>query len=210
MGRKTKERSGKVSFALKLVDINEDVCEQFRNQFKEYENIEVYNGYFEDVEKYDCMVSPANSFGMMDGGIDAAITDFFGKELQQRVQNHIISHFFGEQPVGTSFIVRTGHKEHPYLAHTPTMRIPQNIQGTLNVYYAMKAMLSAVKLFNEESKDKIGVVLCPGFGTLYGQMDPSEAVGQMVLAYEHFLNPPMKIDLPYIKQRLIEIQSVLK
>lgn len=199
-----------MSFTLRLVDINKEVCDQFRIQFEKFKNVEVYNGYFEYVEKYDCMVSPANSFGMMDGGIDAAITDYFGNELQQNVQSHIISNYCGEQPVGTSFIVRTGHKEHPYLAHTPTMRIPQNIQGTLNVYYAMKAMLSAVSVFNKENNDRIEVVLCPGFGTFYGQMEPYEAVGQMALAYEHFLNRPAKVDVPFIKQRLIEIQSVLK
>lgn len=53
------------------------------------------------------MVSAANSFGLMDGGIDAAITDFFGKQLPVRVQARIISEYGGVQPVGTSFIIET-------------------------------------------------------------------------------------------------------
>lgn len=36
------------------------------------------------------MVSAANSFGLMDGGVDGAITMFFGDQLQKRVQKHIV------------------------------------------------------------------------------------------------------------------------
>jgi len=33
-----------------------------------------------------CIVSPANAFGLMDGGYDLAITHYFGDQLQKRVQ----------------------------------------------------------------------------------------------------------------------------
>lgn len=46
-----------------------------------------------------CIVSPANAFGLMDGGYDLAITHYFGDQLQKRVQQHIIDHYYGEQPV---------------------------------------------------------------------------------------------------------------
>ncbi len=36
--------------------------------------------------KADAIVSPANSFGFMDGGIDAVYTYQFGEGLQQRLQ----------------------------------------------------------------------------------------------------------------------------
>lgn len=81
--------------------------------------MEIIEGYFEEVAEYDCMVSPANAFGLMDGGIAAAITAFFGSQLQRRVQAHILKHYLGEQPVGTSFIIETTHPQHPFLAHTP-------------------------------------------------------------------------------------------
>jgi hypothetical protein len=57
----------------------------------------------------------------MDGGVDAAITLFFGGQLQKKVQKYILENFEGEQPVGTSFIIETDNDKHPYLAHTPTM-----------------------------------------------------------------------------------------
>ncbi|MGB3240982.1 MAG: hypothetical protein WBB29_22045 [Geitlerinemataceae cyanobacterium] len=52
---------------------------------------------------YDCLVSPANSFGMMDGDMDAAIVRYFGQSLMDRVQRRILDDYLGEQPVGTSF-----------------------------------------------------------------------------------------------------------
>lgn len=76
----------------------------------------------------------------MDGGVDAGITKFFGTQLQERVQAFIIKNFDGEQPVGTSFLIETNSAKHPFLAHTPTMRIPYSIEGTDYVYLAMKVI----------------------------------------------------------------------
>src|SRR5215467_4956152 len=138
-----------------LVDPNPYVCDAFKAYFGELPNVEVFQGYFERVPQFDCMVSPANSFGMMDGGIDAAIIRFFGNDLMNKVHEHILNEFFGEQPVGTSIIVETGHAQHPFLAHTPTMRVPANINNTDNVYVAMAAMLRAVHHHNRAGKPPI-------------------------------------------------------
>src|SRR5688500_17584924 len=122
------------------------------------------------------MVSAANSFGLMDGGVDLAITRFFGEQLMQRVQAHILQEYLGEQPVGTSFIVETGHPTHPFVAHTPTMRVPMTISTTDNVYTAMWAMLLAVHRHNRSSSSvPIRKVACPGLGTATGQVAPDEA-----------------------------------
>ena len=55
--------------------------------------------------KVQCVVSPANSYGSMDGGYDAAIIDYFGIQLEKAVQKYILDNFYGEQPVGTSFTI---------------------------------------------------------------------------------------------------------
>jgi len=52
----------------------------------------------------------------------------------KRVQERILQDYLGEQPVGTSIIVETGHHKHPFIAHTPTMRVPMPIATTDNVY----------------------------------------------------------------------------
>jgi O-acetyl-ADP-ribose deacetylase (regulator of RNase III) len=177
-----------------LIDPRPALCAEWRTQFADLTNVEIVQGFFEELTAFDCMVSAANSFGLMDGGVDAAITRFFGVPLMQRVQQRIIEEYLGEQPVGTSLIVETGHRKHPFLAHTPTMRVPMPISTTDNVYLAMWAMLVAVRRHNLQSEQPISLVACPGLGTGVGQMPPDEAARQMALAYRHFLNPPKAIN----------------
>ncbi|MNH66500.1 RNase III inhibitor [compost metagenome] len=179
---------------LKLFDINPAVCEAFEQYF-DRDNVEIVCCSLESLTEYDCIVSPGNSFGLMDGGIDKYIIKKFGTELMHKVQQHIIHNFSGEQPVGTSFIIGTENNDHPYLVHTPTMRIPMKINNSDNVYLAMKALLNEVKLFNLKSRNAIKTVACSGLGTATGGVSPSNAAKQMSLAYEHVLYSPIyKID----------------
>ena len=155
---------------LVLVDPNEPVCRAWASAFEEYPEISIVHGRFESLPEFDCMVSAANSFGLMDGGVDLAITRFFGVELMERVQARILSEYLGEQPIGTSIIVETGHPKHPFVAHTPTMRVPMSISSTDNVYTAMWAMLLEVRRHNSSSSRQIRTVACPGLGTATGRL----------------------------------------
>ena len=179
---------------LVLVDPKIEMVVAWRRHFQGLANVEIVAGYFEQLPALDCMVSAANSFGLMDGGVDAAIIRFFGDGLMDRVQRRILDDYLGEQPVGTSVIVETGHPTHPFIAHTPTMRVPMDIARTDNVYRAMWAMLLAVRRHNEHAERRIDVVACPGLGTATGRMPHPEAARQMALAYRHFLEPPSAID----------------
>lgn len=176
-------------FELILVDVQQELCTHWKAFFKDIPEVSIHHGYFQQVPSYDCLVSPANSFGLMDGGIDLAIRNYFGIKLQYRVQKIIQRDFYGEQPVGTSIIVDTDHEDHPFLAHTPTMRVPSDISKTDQVYNAMFAMLRAVGNFNKTSSFKINTVLCPGLGTATGRVPLKEAARQMFVAYQNFRHP---------------------
>ena len=197
-----------------LVDPNPSLCREWRTEFRDCPEVRVHEGYFQDLQKdgWDCLVSAANSFGLMDGGVDGAITAFFGNDLQKRVQRTIAKRWRGEQPIGTSFIARTHHQEFPYLAHTPTMRVPEDISQTDNVYYAMRAMLLTVEQFNENvvtnargtlrvlprgygHPDVIHTIVCPGLGTGTGKVSPYKAARQMWAAYYSvYKDDPMPTD----------------
>jgi O-acetyl-ADP-ribose deacetylase (regulator of RNase III) len=101
----------------------------------------------------------------MTAGIDAAVVRFFGEPLMQRVQHRIMDEFFGEQPVGTAFVLSTGHPAVPFLAHAPTMRVPGSIEGTDKVYSATWAALLAIHAHNRASEHKIEVAVFPAMGT---------------------------------------------
>jgi O-acetyl-ADP-ribose deacetylase (regulator of RNase III) len=179
---------------LVLIDPKRELCAAFQERFAGLPRVEIVCGRFEPLPAFDCMVSAANSFGLMDGGVDAAITQFFGYALQDRVQRRILEEFLGEQPVGTSLIVETRHPRHPFVAHTPTMRVPMHIAHTDHAYVAMWAMLLAVRRHNLTSATPIGIVACPGLGTATGRVPFREAARQMALAYEHYLKPPSVLD----------------
>lgn len=187
---------------LVLLAVTKEMYNAFRDRFDRWENVEVFYGRFESLEQVDCLVSPANSFGLMDGGMDQLIIDYFGKDLEARVQQHIIDNFMGEQPVGTSFTIETNHNIIPYLAHTPTMRLPRDISRTMNVFFAMKAMLNVI-----EKNDNIKTIAVPALGAGTGNVPPSEVARQMEKAYEHFMLRPKKIDVQFAYDRTVISES---
>ncbi len=189
-----------------LVDPNREVCAAWRQAFDGLPSVEVVNDGFERLPEFDSMVSAANSFGLMDGGVDYAIVRFFGEDLMHRVQRRVIEEYRGEQPVGTSFIIETHHPKHPFLAHTPTMRVPMSISRTDNVYRAMWAMLLAVHRHNRDDSRAIRSVACPGLGTATGRVSAKEAARQMALAYRWFLNPPPAVSWQHATDRQVAIR----
>lgn len=117
--------------------------------FFDCNDIHLVNESFESFMKnnkdnIECVVSPANSFGLMDGGYDLSLTKWYGEQLQNRVQEHIINNYYGEQGVGTSFIIPT-NKDNQFLIHTPTMRTPQEIIDSHIIYQCMQSTLIEAK-----------------------------------------------------------------
>lgn len=110
-------------------------------------------------------------------------------QMVEVVRLLIVMEMFGEQPVGTCLIVETGNKQHPYLAHTPTMRIPRIIKEYDTIYNAMRAILLAV-----QKQGNIKTVLCTGLGTATGKVPAHVAAKQMYLAYKSIFNPPKQIN----------------
>ena len=165
----------------------------FLKTYFDHEDVELVNDTFENFmkqNKVQCVVSPANSFGLMDGGYDLAITEWFGVQLQERVQQYIIEHFYGEQPVGTSFIIKA-NKDSQYLIHTPTMQTPQLIEDPRVIYQCMRTTLI------EARKNNIESILIPMFGGSCGGIKPKIVAKMMWAAYTQLKNPPSKIDWYY-------------
>lgn len=161
----------------------------------ETENVELINDDFENFireNRVQCVVSPANSFGLMDGGYDFALTKWYGNQLQERVQEYIIKKFYGEQPVGTSFIIET-NKDNQFLIHTPTMRTPEEIVDARIIYQCMRTTLIEAK------KNNIQSILIPMFGGNCGNVKPQIVSKMMWKAYTQINNPPEKITWDYVE-----------
>ncbi|WP_213239648.1 macro domain-containing protein [Citrobacter braakii] len=180
-----------------------EISAAFVYYFADDENVEVISKPFETIPNFDCMVSAANSFGLMDGGVDAAITAYFGHQLQKRVQQRIIKDWLGEQPVGTAFVIESGDSNHPWLVHAPTMRVPMIIDGTDAVYNATWAALLAVHRHNLTASEdsQIKSVVFPAMGAGCGQVAPNSVASQMKLAWTNFNNSPSVINWDYASAR---------
>jgi len=188
-----------------LVHPDDAMCAAFQKRFAGLPKVRVVQGRFEDLEVHDCFVTAGNAFGLMTAGIDAAVVRRFGESLMQRVQQRILDEFFGEQPVGTAFVVSTGDASVPFLCHAPTMRVPGNIEGTDKVYAATWAALLAVQAHNRSGARRIEVLALPAMGTGFGGVKFDEAARQMAVAYRHFLEPPHRLDWDFVAQRQLDI-----
>jgi O-acetyl-ADP-ribose deacetylase (regulator of RNase III) len=166
-----------------LGDRNPEVARALGRHFHDVGGVEVLEGDLLDLD-CDAIVSPANSFGYMDGGIDRHIDRFYGGEAQKAVLALIAGRYYGELPVGSAAIVEMATRRFPYLVVSPTMRVPgDHLDGTINAYLAMRAALIAVLDRNRDGPGRIESVAVPGLGTGVGGMAPEESAGQMRAAY---------------------------
>ncbi len=184
-----------------LVNPNHEMCEAFRDRFCDLPNVRVIQGRLEELEPHDCFVTAANAFGIMNAGIDAAVVRFHGEDLMRRIQFRIMNEYLGEQPIGTSIIEPTGNADYPFVAHTPTMRVPSAIDGTDKVYSATWAALLAVYQHNVQSETKIDTLAFPALGAGFGGVPATEVARQMAAAYRHYLRPPHRLDWDTVANR---------
>jgi O-acetyl-ADP-ribose deacetylase (regulator of RNase III) len=148
-------------------------------------------------EPADAVVSPANSFGFMDGGIDLAYSLRFGWHVQDRLQALLHAEHDGELPVGQAVIIETGDAHFPLLISAPTMRVPMDVSNTANAFLAFRAVIRAARTYNRAARRPIATILSPGLGTAVGRMHPQACARQMYHAYRtcHLGQPVPPADL---------------
>jgi O-acetyl-ADP-ribose deacetylase (regulator of RNase III) len=160
-----------------LVDEKKELVNCWRKEFDSFPEVKIlYGNILEEAE--NTIVSPGNSYGYMDGGIDLKYIGYFGTKLQKEVSN-VIS-FCPEKlvPVGTSLVVDTYNKKIPYLIYSPTMEIPGMVDAK-NSFYAMFSTLRTASKY----PDSIKKVFCPGLATGIGNVSFDFAAREMALAY---------------------------
>jgi O-acetyl-ADP-ribose deacetylase (regulator of RNase III) len=162
---------------LHLIDQNDDLVVAWTKAFSAFGDVTVQQGDLLAAAKH-CIVSPANSYGFMDGGIDAAYRAFFGAQIERKVQDAVTSRPEGHLPVGASLVVRTGHPQIPFLIVAPTMVTPEEVTSR-NSYRAMAAVLRMAMQYPEVATD----VFCPGLATGVGMVPPENAAVMMAEAY---------------------------
>ncbi|KAL4785412.1 hypothetical protein BJX76DRAFT_182031 [Aspergillus varians] len=157
--------------------------------------------------KFDLVVSPANSYGRLDGAFDDAISRAFClphhnyDTLTDTVQDVLYEKYRGFAPPGSCTLVpfpetlvgrnAWGCK---WVAICPTMRTPDNVQWDREVVYeCVWTLLCAVEGWNREvkpgdGKERIESVIITPMATGCGAVSPERWAAQFVLAMRQFVD----------------------
>jgi O-acetyl-ADP-ribose deacetylase (regulator of RNase III) len=177
-----------------LTAVDAPLAEAWERFCGEFDCVRIHRGSIFDVT-CDALVSPANSFGFMDGGIDALYTQRFGHHVQRRLQEMICEHHHGELLVGAAEIVFTDDASFPFIVAAPTMRVPMILRESVNPYLAARAVILLVQhgtFINGPFAGKaiagvVKTVAFPGLGTGVGGIGPNMCARQVRAAIEEFL-----------------------
>jgi len=128
------------------------------------------------------VVSPANSFGIMDGGIDLSYARRW-TGIEDAVRARIAREcLFSELLVGQAiFVPIPGASATKSLIVAPTMRVPMRIIDPADVYLATRV---AVRCAQEHNVDSLAI---PGMGTGCGGVAPTVAAHAMMQGIMHAL-----------------------
>ena len=183
-GKGYKVKALNIGIKIYLLDHNPEMVKEWLKAFKNDKEVIVVEDEFEhfiDTHDIECVVSPANSWGIMSGGYDLAITNYYGDALQKTVQRYIRRHLYGEQPIGTSIIVDIPNTKQK-LIHTPTMQISKSIKDEFVIYQCMRTTLMTAL------DNKIKTIVIPAFGGHYGKVSPKVVATKMKEAYDQIVS----------------------
>ena len=164
--------------------------------------------------KFDCVVSPANSYALLDGGFDDAISRAFSPAdnyyaLTRHVQSELYKQYRGFAPPGTCTLVpipkeyaersRTGDRWGcRWLALCPSMRLPDNAEWDREVVYeCIWSLLCAIDRHNRSAKASgdaelrepvIKSMLMTPLATGTGNVSAKKWANQVVLALKHYID----------------------
>ena len=159
--------------------------------------------------QFDAIVSPANSYGRLDGAFDDAISRALSPKndyhwTTRQTQRVLYEKWKGFAPPGTCTVIPLHDEEGEkrdmawkvkYILLCPTMRIPQPVNWDREVVYeCIWSMLCAIDAHNKTAKDdseKIKSILMTPLATGVGMVSYQRWAEQCVLAIKDFINASM-------------------
>jgi O-acetyl-ADP-ribose deacetylase (regulator of RNase III) len=159
--------------------------------FKNTAMVIVENANIKDVPaEQTCFVSPANSLGFMDGGIDLVLSREIMPGIEQKVKKRIqqlnVISSMGRPYLPIGSVITVPHDLNTHLIVTPTMFLPHDVRGTQNAYWSFFAALKMWRKLCVQKNKKFNLVVtshCCGVGKMPGR----ESAEQMKRAYNDFI-----------------------
>lgn len=175
-----------------LFDINSDMVQEWKKVFSAFEKHPIHPVTVMETSveallanhTVDSLVSPANSFGFMDGGIDGVYSRLI-PDIQTKVQKAIKIDSHGELAVGSALGVETDVGNPFEVICAPTMRVPSLLTNELaiNCYLATRAAFALADYiwYKDET------IAFPGMGTGVGGLPKDFVAISMLRAYQDVL-----------------------
>jgi O-acetyl-ADP-ribose deacetylase (regulator of RNase III) len=141
--------------------------------------IEVRKGSLLEVEA-DAIVNPANSHGLMGGGVAGVIKRAAGSEVEKEAISQ------APIPVGKAATSSGGKTKFQAILHAPTMTNPAERIPVKNVSLATRAALTLA------DQKKYHTIAIPGMGTGVGAVEPAAAAQAMLNEIRSFKPSSLK------------------
>jgi O-acetyl-ADP-ribose deacetylase (regulator of RNase III) len=184
---------GPAPLTLVLCAVEEPLAQAWDDAVSGRRDVSVHRGSTLETNA-DAVVSPANSYGWMRGGVDAVYAAAF-PAIEQQVRSAVLAYTGGELPVGQALIVPTGAMAPAWLISSPTMREPGELlpPDTVHPYLAARAVFLLWRDGRLEDdrrvRDVVRTIALPGLGTGVGGVAPQTCARQVMAAWDEVLAP---------------------
>jgi O-acetyl-ADP-ribose deacetylase (regulator of RNase III) len=174
--------------SIKFISLHNEWVNSMKEHFKDIPIIIIDNCDIRNISiENTCFVSPANSLGFMDGGIDFVLSreimPGIERKVKKRIQDLGIVSSIGRPYLPIGSVVAVPHGLNTFLIVTPTMFLPHDVRGTQNAYWSFYAALKMWrKLCIEKNKNFDLVVTSHCCGV--GRMTCRDSADQMKRAYD--------------------------
>jgi len=157
---------------IKFITTNKEFADEIKANSNYKVDVMHIQKYIETKGHHTFYVSPANSLGYMDGGIDESLSEMFpsiGKKVRDQIEKHgkIWNKTFRYLPIGSAIIIPIDQNRS--LISAPTMLTPQDVRHTKNAYYATMATLYTISKTPYKNIDVILTSMCCGCGAMSGK-----------------------------------------
>lgn len=188
-----------------FISLNEEWVKEIKHLFGK--NPEKFEFTFGDIRSIPTngtiFVSPANSLGFMDGGIDDVLRKML-PGIEQRVKQKIASlriktilgRFY--LPVGSAIFLTHGDSA---MISAPTMFLPHDVSSTQNAYHSFLAALILAEKHPEYQTLAVTSHCCN-----YGRMDPKVSAFQFRQAYFDFSRK--KYNVQYLTDDILLMPNI--
>jgi O-acetyl-ADP-ribose deacetylase (regulator of RNase III) len=169
--------SPSVSVKLVLSDPAAEAVAAWKAQFLNRPEVEIHERSIFEAPA-EAILLPGNSFGFLESGLGLETLERYGWGVEEALRQRIRGDFDGELLVGQAVVLRLDAVPRA-MVYTPIFRTPRRLEGTVNVYLAVRGALLAWR-----RQAGAAAIAIPALGLDPGGLHPLISARQIRYAYE--------------------------